>query len=206
MRAVLVANPKGGSGKTTVSTNVAGGLAHAGRRVLLLDLDRQRSACTWTSIRPGHLPPVHAFGPHPSTQPPKGDWLVIDSPAGMHGKTLTHALKLADSVVVPVQPSLFDMSATAAFLADLVREKALRNGRTRVGIVGVRVDARTRAASTLSAFLAQFELPVLGYLRDGQIYPNAAFNGLSIFDLPPSASERDQAEWQPILDWVTSGA
>jgi len=137
-------------------------------------------------------------------QPPKGDWLVIDSPAGIHGKTLTHALKLADSVVVPVQPSLFDMSATAAFLAELVREKAVRNGRARIGIVGVRVDARTKAASTLSAFLAQFDLPILGYLRDAQLYPNAAFNGLSIFDLPLSASDRDLPGWQPILDWVTA--
>ena len=204
MRAVLVANPKGGSGKTTVSTNIAAGLAYAGKRVLLLDLDRQRSACTWTSIRPGHLPAVHSFSPHPEVQPPKGDWLVIDSPAGIHGKTLTHALKLADSVVIPVQPSLFDMSATAGFLAELVREKAVRSGRTRVGIVGVRVDARTKAASTLTAFLAQFELPILGYLRDAQLYPNAAFNGLSIFDLPPFASERDLPGWQPILDWVSA--
>lgn len=203
MRAVLVANPKGGSGKTTVSTNIAAGLAHAGRRVLLLDLDRQRSACTWTAIRPVHLPAVHAFGPHPEMQPPKADWLVIDSPAGIHGKTLAHALKLADSVVVPLQPSLFDMSATADFLNGLLQEKEIRKSRARVGIVGVRVDPRTRAAATLAAFLAQFDLPVLGCLRDSQTYPNAAFNGLSIFDLPPSGAERDQAAWQPILDWIT---
>ena len=206
MRAVLVANPKGGCGKTTVSTNISAGLAHAGHRVLLLDLDRQRSACTWTSIRPGHLPPVHAFQPKSDSHPPKGDWLVIDSPAGIHGKTLAHGLKLADSVVVPLQPSLFDMSATAEFLGGLLREKEVRRSRARVGIVGVRVDPRTKAASTLSAFLAQFDLPILGYLRDSQTYPNAAFNGLSIFDLPPSSSERDLATWQPILDWITATA
>lgn len=204
MRAVLVANPKGGSGKTTVSTNIAAALAHAGRRTLLLDLDRQRSASTWTSIRPGHLPPVYAFRPHPDAQPPKGDWLVIDSPAGIHGKTLSHALKLADRIVVPLQPSLFDMSATSEFLGELLREKVVRGRRVRVGVVGVRVDPRTKAASTLAAFLGQFDLPVLGYLRDSQTYPNAAFNGLSIFDMAPSIVERDQASWQPIVDWVTA--
>jgi len=203
VRAVLVANPKGGSGKTTVSTNVAAGLAHAGNKVLLLDLDRQQSACTWTSLRPGQLPPVHAFGPDAGVRPAKGDWLVIDSPAGIHGKTLSHGLKLADSVLVPVQPSLFDMSATARFLDGLLREKELRKSRARVGIVAVRIDPRTRAASTLAAFLGQFDLPVLGYLRDSQTYPNAAFNGLSIFDLAPSVAERDQAGWRPILDWIT---
>ncbi len=206
MRAVLVVNPKGGSGKTTVSTNVAAGLSYTGRRVLLLDLDRQRSACTWTAIRPSHLPAVHAFGPHAPPQQSKGDWLVIDSPAGIHGKTLAHGLKLADSVLVPVQPSLFDMSATAEFLGALMREKEVRKSRARVGIVGVRVDPRTRAASTLAVFLAQFDLPVLGYLRDSQTYPNAAFNGLSVFDLAPSSAERDQLAFQPILDWVTAGA
>lgn len=203
MRAVLVVNPKGGCGKTTVATNIAAGLAHGGKQVLLLDLDRQRSSCIWTNIRPAHLPSVHSFQPHPDTQPPKGDWLVIDSPAGIHGKTLAHGLKLADSVVIPVQPSLFDMSATAEFLDGLLREKAIRKSRARIGIVGVRIDARTKAAATLSAFLAQFDLPVLGYLRDSQTYPNAAFNGLSIFDLPPSSAERDQSHWQPILDWIT---
>lgn len=207
MRAVLVANPKGGCGKTTVSTNISAGLAYSGHKVLLLDLDRQRSACTWTSIRPGYLPPVHTFQLNDSDdQPPKGEWLVIDSPAGIQGKTLAHGLKLADSVIVPVQPSLFDMSATAEFLDGLLRLKEVRKSRARVGIVGVRVDPRTKAASTLSAFLAQFDLPVLGCLRDSQVYPNAAFNGLSVFDLPPSSSERDVTTWQPILDWITASS
>jgi chromosome partitioning protein len=71
-----------------------------------------------------------------------------------------------------------------------------------VGVVGVRVDARTRAAATLEAFLHQFELPILAFLRDSQVYPNAAFNGLSIFDLPPSLVERDRVQWQAILSWV----
>jgi chromosome partitioning protein len=207
VRTLLVVNPKGGCGKTTVATNLSSGLATLGGKVLLLDLDRQQSARTWLSIRPGHLPRIgHLNRDGAPDEQRKGDWLVIDSPAGIHGKSLSHALKLADKVVVPVQPSVFDMAATAEFLQVLAEEKVVRKHKEFVGIVGVRVDPRTRAAATLEAFLAQFGLPVLAYLRDSQVYPNAAFNGLSIFDLPPSAAERDQAQWQAVLDWVGEAA
>jgi chromosome partitioning protein len=208
VRTLLVVNPKGGCGKTTVATNLSGGLATLGGKVLLLDLDRQQSAMTWLSMRPAHLPRIahlNRHGDHPAEHG-KGDWLVIDSPAGIHGKSLSHALKLADKVVVPVQPSVFDMAATAEFLQVLAEEKAVRKHKDCVGIVGVRVDPRTRAAATLEAFLAQLGLPVLTYLRDSQVYPNAAFNGLSIFDLPPSTAERDQAQWQGVLTWVGQAA
>ena len=203
MRTILVVNPKGGCGKTTVATNLSGGLAALGGKVLLLDLDRQQSAMTWLSMRAAHLPritPLNRNGD--GHQHGKGDWLVIDSPAGIHGKSLSHALKLADKVVVPVQPSVFDMAATGEFLQVLAEEKAVRKHKEFVGIVGARVDPRTRAAATLEMFLGQFDLPILTYLRDSQVYPNAAFNGLSIFDLPPSSAERDHEQWQPLLQWV----
>ncbi len=210
MRSVLIVNPKGGCGKTTVSTNLAGGLAALGNKVLLLDLDRQQSAMTWLGMRPPHCPPIRGLerkqDDAPAEGTSKGDWLVIDSPAGIHGKGLSHALKLADRVLVPVQPSVFDMAATAEFVQMLVEEKDVRKSKSKLAVVGVRVDPRTRAAATLEAFLTQFDLPILSHLRDSQIYPNAAFNGLSIFDLPPSASERDLGQWAPILQWVTGGA
>jgi chromosome partitioning protein len=94
------------------------------------------------------------------------------------------------------------MAATSTFLQTLMAEKAIRKHKTFVGIVGMRVDPRTKAAATLEAFLAQFKLPVLTYLRDTQVYVNAAFNGLSVFDLPDYLSARDLEQWQPLLDWL----
>jgi chromosome partitioning protein len=203
VRTVLVVNPKGGCGKTTVATNLSGGLAARGGKVLLLDLDRQQSAMTWLSMRPAHLPHIgHLKRDGDPAAHGKGDWLVIDSPAGIHGKSLSHALKLADKVVVPVQPSVFDMAATGDFLQVLAEEKAVRKHKGFIGIIGARVDPRTKAAATLEAFLQQLDLPILTYLRDSQVYPNAAFNGLSIFDLPPSTVERDQAQWEIVLEWI----
>ncbi|MEO8626884.1 MAG: ParA family protein [Betaproteobacteria bacterium] len=206
MHSVLVVNPKGGAGKTTVATNLAGGLAQRGEDVYLWDLDRQQSSLTWLSMRPPHLPVVNRLDQRDEEATPalgKGRRLIVDSPAGFHGKSLTHNLKFASKVLIPVQPSLFDMSATGAFLQVLGEEKAIRRSKSFVGIIGVRVDPRTRAAATLEAFLEQFELPVLTYLRDSQIYPNAAFNGMSIFDLPTYLSQRDVDQWAPVLDWVS---
>ncbi len=205
MRSVLVANPKGGSGKTTVATNLAAGLATGDEQTYLWDLDRQQSSLTWLAMRPRHAAPINRLDRREDEGEPdlgKGRWLIVDSPAGLHGKGLSHALKIANKVLVPVQPSVFDMAATSAFLQALRDEKAVRKNKAFVGILGVRVDPRTRAAATLEAFLAQFGLPILTYLRDSQIYPNAAFNGLSIFDLPHYMTERDREQWMPVLKWV----
>jgi chromosome partitioning protein len=204
MRSVLVINPKGGSGKTTLSTNLAGALAGTGRDVYLWDLDRQRSSLSWLTLRPAHAPRIRRLDQRlgDDTESGKSTWLVVDTPAGIHGKNLAGVVREAEKVLVPIQPSVFDMAATAAFLQDLAEEKAIRKHRAFVGLVGVRVDARTKAAATLEAFLGQFDFPILTYLRDSQVYPNAAFNGLTVFDLPPSLTERDREQWAPLLAWI----
>jgi chromosome partitioning protein len=187
MRAVLVANPKGGCGKTTLATNLAAGLAYRDSKVVMWDLDRQKSSLEWLALRPGVLPAIDSLDRkrEPDDIPHKTDWLVIDSPAGLHGKNLAHAIKPVSHVLVPLQPSLFDMAATRDFLAVLQEEKKARKHKNFIGIVAMRVDQRTRAAATLQDFLGQFDLPVVAHIRDTQMYANAAFSGKSIFDLPP---------------------
>ncbi|MCB1967773.1 MAG: ParA family protein, partial [Candidatus Accumulibacter sp.] len=105
-------------------------------------------------------------------------------------------------VLVPVQPSLFDMLATRHFLEVLLAEKAVRKEQTFVAVVGMRVDARTRAAAELERFLEEFELPVLTHLRNTQLYVQTALNGMTIFDLSASRAARDREQWLPIIDWV----
>ena len=207
MRAILVANPKGGCGKTTLAVNLAGLLASRGERTSLWDLDRQHSSLEWLALRPDDLPKVSRLGAGHDDDPklPRGDrWLVLDTPAGLRGKNLAHALKPAHKVLVPIQPSLFDMAAAQDFLEVLAGEKAVRKHRTFVGIVAMRVDPRTRAAATLESFLRQFDLPVVTFLRDTVLYANAALVGKSIFDLAPSLIERDVEQWQPLVDWLDS--
>ncbi len=201
MKAILVANPKGGSGKTTLSTNIAGYLARRGQRVAILDLDRQKSATQWLANRPPHLPAIELM--HAETE--KGvqvDSLVIDSPAGLHGKNLEHALRLVHKVIVPIAPSAFDIQASRDFLEVLHQEKIVRKGHIFIGVVGMRMDPRTRAALTLEQFLKGLDLPVLAYLREAQVYVNAAFEGKTLFDLPPSLAERELEQWAYLLNWL----
>ncbi len=203
MRNVLIANPKGGSGKTTLATNLAGYFATRGRRVVLTDLDRQQSALRWLSRRAHKLPLIHGVdGRHEESHDPGAEWNVIDSPAGLHGERLSRAVKRADWILVPIQPSAFDIGATRDFLEVLREEKAVRKERACVAMVGMRVDARTHAAAALDAFLAGTGLPVPACLRHAQVYTLAAEQGASLFDIRPSLVARDLKQWALLLHWL----
>lgn len=196
--AILVANPKGGAGKTTLTVNLAGWLASQNKTVSLLDLDRQKSATKWLARRPATLPAISISG----SGKEKTDWMIIDSPAGMHGKNLDHAIKLVSRVLVPIAPSLFDIQASQDFLAELAEEKKVRQGKIDVGVVGMRMAPRTRAAVTLEQFLRHLDLPVVAYLHETQQYVNAAFEGKTLFDLPPYKTQAERESWVPLIKWL----
>ena len=205
MKAFLVANPKGGSGKSTLATNLAGYFASKRHEVMLGDIDRQQSSREWLGIRPFAAATIDTWeiGLDAGARPPTGtSHIILDTPAGLHGRMLERVLKLSTRVIVPVQPSVFDMLATRHFLTELLAEKAVRRGKADVAVIGMRVDARTRAAAQLERFFETFDLPVLAYLRDTQVYVQASGAGLTIFDLPRSRAARDVEQWQPIIEWA----
>ncbi|RXZ42177.1 ParA family protein [Crenobacter cavernae] len=205
---VLVANPKGGSGKSTLATNLAGHYAHAGFATMLGDVDRQQSSLAWLRQRDASLPRIAGWEVNAGepARPPKGtEVVVLDSAAGLHGKKLAALVARVERILVPIQPSPFDMWASADFFERLFAEKAVRKEKTFVAVVGMRVDPRTRASRELEAFLERHDVPVLSWLRDTQLYVSAAAQGLSLFDLPPGRSQRDRAAWQPIADWLGEG-
>ena len=205
MSVIVVANPKGGVGKSTLATNIAGYFAARGHAVMLGDADRQQSSRLWLGLRPGAVAPIGTWDISADliARPPKGTThVVIDTPAGLHGWRLNDVLKMADKVVVPLQPSVFDIFATRGFLDELLANKHARD--SAVGIVGMRVDARTIAADKLHTFVDGLGLPVLGYLRDTQNYVHLAARGLSLFDVAPGRVEKDLEQWQPICRWLDS--
>jgi chromosome partitioning protein len=139
MPVVVVANPKGGVGKSTVATNIAGYFASKGHKVMLGDADRQQSSRLWLGLRPAEARPIASWDVNGAqiAKPPKGTThVVLDTPAGMHGKELERVMHIADKVVVPLQPSVFDIFATRAFLDELAQ--ARKAGRIQVGIIGMR--------------------------------------------------------------------
>lgn len=204
MPVVLVANPKGGVGKSTLATNIAGYYASRRHAVMLGDIDRQQSSRLWLGLRPPVAAPIRSWEANADgdlLKPPSGTThAVLDSPAGLHGRRLKEVLALADSVVVPLQPSIFDIYATRDFLDRLAERTAAT--RTRVGLVGMRVDARTLAAERLREFVGQLGLPVVAELRDTQNYVQLAARGLTLYDIAPGHVQRDLDQWKPLTDWL----
>lgn len=205
MQTILIANPKGGAGKSTVATSLCSYFAWQERVVVLGDLDRQQSSQHWLRLRSLAFPRIEAWEVDEDkiSAPPKGvDVAVLDSPAGLRGKRLDAVLKFVDHILVPVQPSSFDMWASEDFFAQLAEEKKVRKGKIQVGIIGMRVKAGTRSAQQLTEFFKRFDLPVLSCLRDTQYYAQSLPRGLGLFDLPKPRVAKDLEQWQPIIDWL----
>jgi chromosome partitioning protein len=205
MPVVVVANPKGGVGKSTLATNIAGYFASQGHPVMLGDADRQQSSRLWLGLRPAAARPISSWdvGDGDIAKPPRGTThVVLDTPAGVHGKQLKQVVEIADKVIVPLQPSIFDIFATRAFIDELAAVRKVSN--KQVGIVGMRVDARTIAADKLQEFVGGLGLPVLGYLRPTQNYVHLAARGLTLFDVAAGRVERDLEQWQDICHWLDS--
>ena len=204
MPVVAVVNPKGGVGKTTLATNLAGAFAAQGHRTMLGDFDRQQSARDWLGLRPQTVAPIESWEEGELRRPPRGvTHVVLDTPAQIDARHLADVARVADRILVPLQPSMFDVLAMRRFLETLqqvFRDRARL--RETVAVVGMRVDARTRAADELARFVAGLELPVAGNLRDTQNYVQLAAHGLTLFDVPSHRVERDRQTWEPLLRWV----
>jgi len=207
VQTILIANPKGGSGKTTLATNVAGFLAGKRQRVVLADEDPQQSATQWLARRPALFPQVAALpAERRALREFDPQYVVVDSPAGLHGERLRDEVRRADAMLVPLTPSAFDMAATARFLRQLAEYKAVKGGELAVALVANRVDARTHSAAELDAFLQDFEFPLVAHLRDTQVYVHCARDGASVFDLPRSRAEQDWEQWRPLTRWLARQA
>lgn len=204
MTVLVVANPKGGVGKSTLATQTAGYWARQGHAVALGDLDPQQSSRLWLSLRPAAAPAIAHWAEVQNNwllRPPQdATHVVLDTPAGLSGLRLKDALRLADKVLVPMQPSIFDIYATGAFLDELVQQQ--KSLGFDIGLVGMRVDERTLAAGQLRQFTANLGLPVLGMLRTTQNYVHLAAHGLSIYDMPLGRVRRDLEQWQGLSAWL----
>lgn len=203
MPVVVVANPKGGVGKSTLATNLAGYWASQGHAVMLGDADRQQSSRQWLALRPQAARAIGTWDIQSDfvVKPPRGTThVVIDTPGGLSGWRMGDLFNLADKVLVPLQPSVFDMNATRDFLAELAAKRHTRG--VELGVVGMRVNLRTLAAQQLQQFVQELGVPCLGMLRSTQNYVTLAANGLTLFDLPPARAERDLAQWQELTAWL----
>ncbi len=209
MPVIAIVNPKGGSGKSTLATHLAGHAASLGLPVMLGDVDRQKSTLVWLRRRANEPLARHApvmswvVDANKTLRPPTGvSHVVLDTPGGLRGLALAHVLMSADAVLMPVCESAFDRDAAALCWAELTAHPRVVSGRCRVAIVGMRIDARTRAEAMLRTWAELIGAPFLGVLRDTQTYVKCVERGLTIFDLPAARTQTDREQWAAILDWL----
>lgn len=204
MISVLVANPKGGCGKTTIATHLAAAFANGGLRTALADTDRQRSCLGWLDARPDSAAPIVGLDwvKQMSDAPKDIARLVIDSAGSSRIKQIRELVRRADVIVVPVLPSAFDQSSTEMFLAKLRELKPIRRNRKPFALVRNRVRRGSRAAARLDSFIQDTSARDVGWLTDRSIYNEVAWQGLSIFDLRNRQAADMQSDWIPLIRYI----
>ena len=205
MPVIAVVNRKGGSGKSTLATHLAAWLAAQGMAVMLGDVDRQQSTRAWLRRRSPTLPAIVPWAMDEKNilkAPPGVTHVVLDTPGGMRGFELAKVVMSADAIIIPVCNSMFDRESASACVAELMALPRVASGRCRIGLVGMRIDARTRAAEVLREWAKALHVPFLGVLRETQLYVRSLENGQTVFDLPVSVNGADLQQWEPILEWL----
>jgi len=207
LKRVVILNPKGGSGKTTLAFGVAGYLACTGRTVALLDMDRQGSGKRWLENRSAELPAIR-FLPAPAdaagtiSVPADIDVVVIDAPAALSAEELTDYTCGMHAILVPVLPSDIDIHAASRLVSDLLLKAQVSRRNGRLGIIANRVKQRTIAYRQLMRFLESLSIRLIGILRDSQNYTRAAAEGRCLHEMTASQVSKDMAQWKAITEWL----
>lgn len=204
MRSILVVNPKGGCGKTTIATNLATYYAVWNTPTALVDLDPQQSSMEWLRVRPDSENLIQGFNglegriyPDPDTRR-----VIYDAPARSDNAKVAKLIKLVDVVIIPVLPSAIDMRVAAGFVADMVTRIRENNSQAIIGVVANRTQKNYQSYRALETFLKSLKIPFVGALRNSQNYIKAADTGVGIFEMPIAEVKKDMHEWKPILHWV----
>jgi len=211
-RKLVVLNPKGGSGKTTLSTNLAACFASRGLATALMDFDPQGCSTRWLDNRPADRPSIHGIAAYRLNQqmtrswqlrtPPETRVLVVDTAAAVPAQKLVEFTRGADGIIVPVGATDIDIHAAAGFITDLLVVAKEDRNQGRLAVVANRVRERTVAYGRLMKFLETLCIPFVTVLRDSQNYVHAAEWGLGLHELKPQRVERDLCQWEPLLAWV----
>lgn len=205
MYTITVMNPKGGCGKSTLAVNVAGLFALSDKKVSLLDLDSQGSSRFWLKKRPADRAVILSTERR-SNVPTGTEILVVDTPAGMSTRLLSHVNE-TDVLLVPILPSPIDIDAACNFITLLKTSKRARKGQVRIGTVANRAREDTVASAKLEAYLGAVQIggqrvPMITMLRSTYNYVYAAERGLTIFEMSPSKCYYDHEQWQPLYNWL----
>ncbi len=212
MQTILIINSKGGSGKTTIATNIASYFASLGRKTAIMDYDPQGSSMHWLKQRSPGLVRIHGANAAPQRgtrmrslqmHVARGtDHLVIDAPAGVDGLLLQEIVRRTNNIIIPVAPSAIDIHATADFIKDLLLVGRIRSRGVKVAVIANRVRPSMPVYEPLERFLKSLNLPFLTRISDSDNYITAAETGLGVFEMDDQSANREKQEFQPIIDWL----
>ena len=211
-RRIVVLNPKGGSGKTTVAINLAAYYADAGRTTVLIDHDPQGSCSRWLKQRAVDLPRIHGIAAYEKNVrvtrtflmrlPPGTERVIVDTPAAVTAQEMTELVRDADAIIVPVMPSDIDIHACSRCISDLLLVAKVRRSQQRIAVVANRTRRNTLVLTTLLRFLGTLQIPVVTTLRDSQSYVRAAESGHGLHEMKSYRVREDLATWQPLIQWL----
>jgi chromosome partitioning protein len=212
MQRIVVLNPKGGSGKTTIAINLASYFALRGEGTVLIDHDPQGSAARWVKQRQQTQAPIHLIAAFErevrvtrtfQLRIPEGTGrVIVDTPAAISAHEMPELTRLADKILVPVLPSDIDIHACSRCIQNLLLVAKVRREDNRLGIIANRVRRNTLIYQSLERFLSTLEIPIVATLRDSQAYVRGAAASLGLSEMKPYQVAEDVAQWQPLLEWL----
>ncbi len=214
MQKIVILNPKGGSGKTTVATNLASYFAVHNYCPTLMDFDPQGSSTRWLRNRPKEAPLIHgiAVSEQPSgitrswflRLPPGSQRTIVDTPAAISRHDLPDFTRGADAILVPVLPSQIDIHAASRCIADLLLVSKINRREDRIAVVANRVRKNTRVFRSLERFLKSLDITFVTSLRDSQNYIRAAEQGLGVHEMPAYRVKEDLQQWHTLVEWINT--
>jgi chromosome partitioning protein len=213
MHKIVLLNPKGGSGKTTIAINLASYYAVAGLRPTLMDLDAQGSTTRWLSKRAKGQLTIHGVAGYERNSrvtrsfatrlPVDSERLIVDTAAALEAQRLPEITRNATAILVPVLPSDIDIHAAAKCISDLLLIAKVRREDQRIAVIANRVKKNTLIFKSLMKFLETLQIPVIATLRDSQNYIRAAESGIGIFEVKPYLVQEDLDQWLPLIGWLS---
>jgi chromosome partitioning protein len=212
MQKILILNPKGGSGKTTIATNLASYFAVEGLRPTLMDMDAQGSSTHWLSKRVKDQPLIRGIAgferntgvtrSFATRLPLDTQRLVVDTPAAVEPQRLPDLTRNATAVLVPVLPSDIDIHAAAKCISNLLLVAKIGREEQRIAVIANRVKKQTLVYKSLMKFLDNLQIPVIATLRDSQAYIRSAETGQGVFEMKPNLVREDLEQWLPLVGWL----
>ena len=209
---IVVLNPKGGCGKSTLVTNIAAAYANRGSAPTIMDYDPQGSSMGWLSRRPDSLPTVNGIAAYKNSMQATRSWqlrlpsdtlnLIVDSPAAISHDDLRELTRDASSILVPVLPSPMDIHAVSRCIADLLLVAKINRNERKLAVIANRTRKNTNSFSKLMRFLDSLGIPIIAVMRDSQNFVHAAENGLGVCEMPPSRVKPDVEQIERVITWL----